>query len=634
MLSYLLVLVLTVAALASPPGVPSCTSAHDCNAPACLDCACKNGQCVCADGWSGAHCDTPFCTNRTAGCSGHGDCSATASDISCTCDPGWFGPRCACNITCGHGGEPNAACTTCEGCLGAWSGLHCETWDASVPKSTLAARLALLKNNSAEKLKADLAYNPICKSGQECVGWGIDATSGQTVHFPLLALDFGGKQQMWNGFKSATGVFVQGLSQPNFEVDTKTFPTFDDYKSYVTGDLWAGGRVRAGGYTTNLTVMYKTEFQHERDSSLAITQAVYDLYKMHLIEDPSKQSRYQLEMDVHARSALEGLGPWEHDYASWMTFFESWGTSVAISSSTGGIQELWKYPSTVLNNYSQEWLDHNAACDAKFAMRVPGITRCPGDAESIFRKYDSPGWWWHRCLGGDPATCPLNDYPAKASSYQQWLSTLGKTPQLTKYEIMPLDEFILDEATASTFVQARTAYVAEKIRSWPTTGCPPTCQHNGTCVKGETVCSCYREYDMAPGPCYSGRACSVLNYHDWWYELSVKYSLNGAPYLQTDARPMGCNMCPQPNHITCPDLPNSTGWFPLPYPFWPWIDGCRVQDRSNVGPGISASSAVNLQACYHYAVSPFDSSGLVCANSGHNEFCCKLNYVPNWPSEV
>ena len=51
-----------------------CAGPMDCNAKECYDCTCTNGQCSCGDGWSGQQCDTPFCVNRTEGCSGHGNC--------------------------------------------------------------------------------------------------------------------------------------------------------------------------------------------------------------------------------------------------------------------------------------------------------------------------------------------------------------------------------------------------------------------------------------------------------------------------------------------------------------------------------------------------------------------------------
>ena len=158
-----------------------CTGPLDCNAQECGDCACDNSQCACADGWLGAHCETPFCTNRTAGCSGHGNCRQTLHNISCACDDGFIGAHCetaTCALKCEHGGTPNAACNKCDGCLGAWGGKLCDTWDGSVPIATLMSKLYAITNATQKMLDAQAQFNPVCKQDYECVGWGVDAVTG------------------------------------------------------------------------------------------------------------------------------------------------------------------------------------------------------------------------------------------------------------------------------------------------------------------------------------------------------------------------------------------------------------------------------------------------------------------------
>ena len=71
----------------------SCQGPLDCNGRECLDCSCENSICVCKDGWSGDHCQTPFCVNRST-CSNHGNCKQTVHNINCDCDTGYAGPRC------------------------------------------------------------------------------------------------------------------------------------------------------------------------------------------------------------------------------------------------------------------------------------------------------------------------------------------------------------------------------------------------------------------------------------------------------------------------------------------------------------------------------------------------------------
>jgi hypothetical protein len=235
MLLHLLTISLSV--FASPPA-GACSGPVDCNARECIDCTCTDGHCSCADGWSGPNCETPFCTNRTAGCSGHGSCSQSATSITCSCDDGWTGPRCAvkaCNLTCSHGGHCNKEGTQCIGCLGAWSGPTCGAWNSSYPASLLTERLVVLKNQSVAMLQSQLKYNPICRTNQECVGWGVDATTGKLAQFPMLSLNFSGQGQVWEGYTAAYGTNVAGHdpSTSAFSHDTEAFPTIEDLLDYV-----------------------------------------------------------------------------------------------------------------------------------------------------------------------------------------------------------------------------------------------------------------------------------------------------------------------------------------------------------------------------------------------------------------
>ena len=78
---------------------------------------------------------TPFCYNRTDGCSGHGDCRASLHNITCECDDGYIGGRCetkTCDLKCQHGGTPYDDCTKCDGCKGAWGGKLCDQWNEGI----------------------------------------------------------------------------------------------------------------------------------------------------------------------------------------------------------------------------------------------------------------------------------------------------------------------------------------------------------------------------------------------------------------------------------------------------------------------------------------------------------------------
>ena len=171
-------------------GGGTCTGPLQCNGVNCYDCACKNSKCACGGGFSGPHCETAFCVNRTHGCSGHGDCVQTLQNMSCSCDKYYTGPHCEtaeCQLDCKHGSVPNSECTQCVGCMGAWTGKLCDVWDKKVPVQRLMSKLYEISNASQKMLDGQKKFNPICKQGHECVGWGIGGVSGKPTQFPVVS---------------------------------------------------------------------------------------------------------------------------------------------------------------------------------------------------------------------------------------------------------------------------------------------------------------------------------------------------------------------------------------------------------------------------------------------------------------
>jgi hypothetical protein len=74
--------------------------------------SCVQGQCVCANGFTGGLCATAPCLAGVDGC---------------PCANGWTGPMCAqCSLTCLNSGVPNAECTRCTGCALGSYGRLCE----------------------------------------------------------------------------------------------------------------------------------------------------------------------------------------------------------------------------------------------------------------------------------------------------------------------------------------------------------------------------------------------------------------------------------------------------------------------------------------------------------------------------
>ena len=505
-------------AFSPPHDTPgSCASAHDCNAPACIDCGCDNGACACADGWSGEHCETPFCSTRS-NCSEHGDCHMGATSIQCICDDGWTGLRCGsavCTIACAHGGVPDAACTTCLGCKGAWYGPTCSLWNASYPAHMLAARLATLKTRANASLQAQLQYKPICRANDECVGWGADMGRGAIALYPMLGLNFSrAGLPTWNGLRYPYGVNVVPYQSRGFATDTNVFPTADDYKNFATGQLWAQGQGRRGAYSKALLDVWNgTEegsgwsFQDEQDAMLAVSQGRYALYKMSLIDDASSPTGYLPRLDEDALAALQGLGSYAQDAGSWRTFFRAWGTSAVSSSQSGGLIELVQRPKTALaRTRPTAWLTAQAQIGF---TKTTGLGGHAGSWDPLYDAYAGSGNAEYACYGGAPTLCGK---PSATGDYSNWTASVAAAPVLLGYEVVPLAQLVVgDPVLASAVAQAVQAYLAEEKARWPARDamCPLSCGGSalvGVCngSAAEEACTC--------NDCYSGRACSTFDY--------------------------------------------------------------------------------------------------------------------------
>ena len=93
---------------------------------------CRNWQCECAAGFTGADCATD--TRCTGGCSGHGHCVHAA----CVCDAGWRGDDCATDARCGEACLAHGHCIQLRGeakcvCEDGFEGSACEV-DTRCPR--------------------------------------------------------------------------------------------------------------------------------------------------------------------------------------------------------------------------------------------------------------------------------------------------------------------------------------------------------------------------------------------------------------------------------------------------------------------------------------------------------------------
>ena len=485
----------------------------DCNGRECEDCQCVNSKCACADGWSGPTCSVPFCVNRTAGCSGHGDCHQSVKSITCACDLGWMGDHCekaVCSLPCEHGGVPDAKCTMCTGCLGAWYGLNCSSWNASYPKHVLAARLDALNASAQKKLKSDLAFNPICKPGVECVGWGVNIATGAVATYQLLQLNFSKDGPSWLGYQYPAGVDVTPHENPGFgELDTAAFKTFTDFKDYQTGK-WAAEAGQSGFYARSLAEVQRDVFSWQgHDVSPAVAQLPVVLYSMDSSSSSGSSSSRagpaaaasasaSLTVREDVLSVLQGLGPYDQD-PLWATFFDYWGTSVAAQTRVGGLVEYDVFASTALNaDHSADWLAGQGSCAFQLATGLGGS--CAGQ-DPVWKEYRD-SYATLSCLGGDPTKC-------SASSWAAWKSSVATAPRLVDWSAEPLSKYIADPKLSAAVDKAVKAYVAEQRAKLPAEPMPcdgkltDPCGGHGTCASDKS-CSCSH--------CYAGRRCSVFDY--------------------------------------------------------------------------------------------------------------------------
>ena len=431
-----------------------------------------------------------------------------AKSISCTCDAGWAGPHCetaVCALVCVHGGTPDAGCTTCEGCRGAWGGKLCDAWNASFPASSVQLQLSALKNASQAALQASLKYNPICRQGQECVGWGVDLGSGKAVNYPQLTLNFTGSTPSWNGLKYPLGTSVVPNQAPGFAIDgPRALPTEADHFNYVEG-LWSSQQGRAGWYSqgeASVTAIY----DDPTDWYPSVTQAIYELYQMTIDPDPTSKSGYAPRMDASALAALQTVGPtYEQDPIGWDTFFQNWGTSVVLESHSGGMLEFVSYASTVIPLVVLAGKDNAIAqmqAQAGIVLtNATGLGGHSGTLDLFFGKHSFPGNQRYAVFGGDPTKAPITEQNRSA-----WFESLKAEQVLTSFKLAPLSVFVESATLAKALEDATHAYLAQQRAQWANvTHCPPTCNGHGNCSSSQQACTC--EWPN------QGRQCSVTRHY-------------------------------------------------------------------------------------------------------------------------
>ena len=482
----------------STTGGGTCSSPLDCNAKGCYDCSCTDGQCACADGWLGDHCETPFCANRTDGCSGHGSCQQTLHNISCVCDDGFIGDHCetaTCALKCKHGGSPNADCTACTGCLGAWSGKLCGTWDTTVPASKLMSKLHAFANASQKMLDDQAQFNPVCRQGHECVGWGVDGATGKPTTFPIVHLSYDPTRtdKKFNKLSEPVEVESNHVVSPVWASadGARAFPRIENYVQYVD-TTYAGAspapRGANGLYSSGFAYAFNTYFQKADDRALSVARATKSYISMSLPVDPTTHMR-QYQLDRYAELFLQSLPPaydTTENKKQFQFFIERYGTSFATSATMGGVVEQyssWKswLTNSQMGGFTAESLAKNAQIDLSAKTGLPG----PSTAHDAgYAGNTQVGAL--ECLGGDASvSCD--------TSFAKWAATIPMSPVLIDYELSPISDLITDPDVKASLEVAAKAYVQEQQAAWAALSkCPPTCgpKGAGSCATGASSCTC------------------------------------------------------------------------------------------------------------------------------------------------
>ena len=477
-------------------GGGKCSSALDCNAEKCYDCSCGDNACACADGYAGPHCEVAFCSNRTHGCSGHGECQQTLHDVKCVCDKYFSGPHCEvaqCQLDCKHGGAPNKGCTACEGCKGAWSGKLCQVWDQSVPHSQLMTQLGEIVKASQKMLDEQAKLNPICKQGRECVGWGVDGITGKPTPFPVVWLSYDPSRadKKFNGMSEPLEVIANHVVDPVWaSVDeAQSFARVEEFVQHVNSAYQGATpapKGTSGIYSRGFSSVFQEYFQKADDRALSVVRASQSYISMNLPVDPTTHTR-QYHFDRHADefiNALPATYESENDKAQFRKFIENWGTSFATSATLGGRVEQYSSWKTWLTDsrmggFDKPKLAHNAKIDFYAKTGLPGSSGAEHD----------PGYGGSsvtvealNCQGGDPSV-------SCTSNFEKWAATLKDAPILLDYELAPISDLVSDPEVKKSLEAAVREYVAEQKASWAKLNkCPPTCNGAGSCDGSSCAC--------------------------------------------------------------------------------------------------------------------------------------------------
>ena len=357
------------------------------------------------------------------------------------------------------------------------------------------AKLYQIANASQKMLNDQARFDPICKQGRECVGWGVDGYTGKPTRFPIVRLTYDPSRtdKRFNGLSEPLEVVANRIVNPVWaSVDgVQAFPRIEDFVQHVNTQ-YAGAtpspKGTSGVYSMGFTQVFKEFFQKDDDRALSVTRASKTLISMSLPVDPVTHTR-KYDFDRHARDFAESLPPLydtEDNKAQYRYFLENYGTSFVTSASLGGLVESyasWKswITDSRLGGFTNAMLERNAQVDFVSKTGLPGPTSAH-DSGYVRNRVLQPLF----CRGGDSSkSCD--------ASFSKWEKTIADSPVLLDYELAPVSDLVTDPTVKASLDQAVKEYISEKRSEWEKLDkCPVNCgpKGAGSCEKGESTCSC------------------------------------------------------------------------------------------------------------------------------------------------
>jgi hypothetical protein len=300
--------------------------------------------------------------------------------------------------------------------------------------ASLIADLDQLGNQSQAVLQHQKQYNPLCKQHSECVGWGVDGSSGSLASFPVIQLSYSDPAKTYQHFREPVEAQVNPHLNPVFAFDTHTFPTVGDFTDYVNtafiGSSPSGGS--NGIYGQSFPEVFNTYYQPMDDRALSVSSALYTTVDLTLPSDPVTH-QYQFTLDSFAHKALRSLPPaynTTNNKAIFRAFVKKYGTSVVIEASMGGlVEEYSRWKTAFFDNQAitKEWLVKNAEVDFTQTTGLGGHTGTVDPAYQQARLLSPVA-----CVGGDVSKC-FN---------AQWKASVAQAPALLRYKVLPIAEML------------------------------------------------------------------------------------------------------------------------------------------------------------------------------------------------